>query len=281
MQHAEALVVGNLRSSFNQTGNASPPNPTDPAAVAKEFFLLERVGFQATGASQQPRSPNYPKATCLTAGGPDLKGGIALGWRQCQDSAHVGNVPLDLDLLEAQSFQLRGDGSLSSKKHDLCVRRLACHEGRVLKGYLYDLGTCGSETDVKFHVQKAQANNVERLRDMGTLSHAVALELCSLCGPYRVQNMCLGGKDCGANYQGVPGWTKLASQYVGYDAVHGHSAYGGSAGGDDSKYEHWGIDMAGIGPTKHAQGLCGSYATDAPAISSYFYVLKADSTKSR
>jgi len=281
MQHVGALVVGNLRSSSNQS-----QNPTDPAAVAKEYFLLERVGFQAGGAAEQPRSPNYAAATCLTSGGPDQKGGIALGWRQCQDRTVLVNRDYDFDLLEAQAFQLNADGTLRNKKHGLCVRRLACHEASgpgpgLLKGYLYDLGTCGSETDVKLKVQKAQANNVAHLRDMGTLSHAVALELCSLCGPYNVQNMCLGGSrtGCGDSYQGKPGWTKLASQYIGYNAVHGHSEYGGSGAGDSSKYEHWGIDMAGIGPTKQGQGLCGSYATDAPAISSYFYILKADFKK--
>jgi len=243
---------------------------------------LERVGFQAD-PHHQPRSPNYPKATCLTAGPPDQKGGIALGWRRCQDRTVMGYEKLDPVLLEAQSFQIDGDGSLASKKHwpamggNLCLRRLACHEGSILKGYFYDLGPCGSETNVKLEVMKAQANNVEHLREMGTLAHAVALELCALCGPYNIQNMCLGGRDCGRNYQGVPGWTKLASQYIGADAVHGHSAYGGSAGGDDTKYEHWGIDMAGIGPTKEARGICGSYATDAPSQGSYFYVLKADS----
>lgn len=269
MQHVRALSAGHLRGNLSYT----------PSAISEDYYLLELVGYGgAGGLHAQPRSPHYSKAVCLTAGGPDRKGGVALGWDRCQDLGVVEKITSQ-DELEAQAFRLNPDGSLYNKKTKLCLRRMACTEGGILQGYIYDLGRCDPVTDIKLSVQKAQANNVEHMRDMGALSHAVALELCELCGPYKLENMCMGGnKACGGSYQGKPGWTKLASQYLGYDATHGNSEYRGGteAGGENTKYENWGIDMAGLGKTKHENGLCGSYVTDAPSQGSYWYVLKTD-----
>jgi len=271
MQQTRALVTGNLRSSFNET--YSPQG--SPASVAEEFYLLERVGFQAGGIGPQPRSPHYPKAKCLTAGGPDRKGGIALGWDTCQDRQFLSKPP-DQDLLKAQAFRLLSDGTIYNKKHKLCMRRMSCSEGNHLLGYIYDLGQCSVDSSTQIQVNKALANNVQHMKELGTLASAVATELCELCGPYNLKNRCMGSRECGDSYQAKPGWTKLASQYIGFDAVHGRSEYGRNAGGEDSSYDEMGIDMAGIGPTRHEDGLCGSYVTDAPAVGSYFYTLKAD-----
>lgn len=266
MQHVcGALVAGHLRQT--------------PEAASQDSYLLQHVGYQAGGMAAQPKSPHSRTARCLTAGGPDRKDGIALGWDTCQDLGVIDHID-SRKLLEAQEFQLRPDGSMYHKKHKMCIRRMSCTEGGTLQGYVYDLGACHSETDTRIKVSKAQANNVDHMREMGALAHAVSLELCELCGPYKLVNMCLGHSTaCGGSYQGKPGWTKLASQYLGYDATHGKSDYGRNAGGDDTAYEQNGIDMAGFGHTKHAGGLCGSYVTDAPSMGSFFYVLKTDDGK--
>jgi hypothetical protein len=181
-------------------------------------------------------------------------------------------------LRQLQSFKLRHDGSLSSATSGLCIRRMACQEGGTLLGHMYDLGDCRDDMNLKVKVEKAQANSMTHLRDLGYPAHAISLELCHLCGPYRLQNMCLGKADCGGSFQAKPGWTKLASQYVGEEAITGHSEYNVDAGGADDQAEVMGIDMSGIGATKHKSGLCGSFATDAPLISSFFYLLRSDAT---
>jgi len=263
-------VISNVRNELNRSTNS-------PASVAEDFYLLERVGFQDTGLSHAPRTPHTSHAKCLTASHTrTLTGGLALGWAKCQDTTVIDQIT-DLDLLEAQSFKLDHDGTIAAKKSGFCIRRMKCAEGGVTLGHIYDLGDCHDDLSLKIKVEKSQANSMTHMRDMGFLSHAVALELCELCGPYRLQNMCLAGADCGGSYQARPGWTKLASQYVGNDAVTGHSDYADGAGGSDqAQAEVLGIDMSGIGPTKHTDGLCGSWATDSPSLSSFFYVLKAD-----
>jgi len=267
------LVVGNnVRKS---TGDKVPG-----------VFLLERVGFQADGMAQQPRSPHYPGAKCLTAGGhagqslPDRKDGTALGWDTCQDLTVIDAIT-DYGLLERQSFKLKDDGSIAAAKTGQCVRRMKCEEGGEDLGYMYDLGDCRDDMNLKIMAKKSQANSIEHLRDMGYLSHAVLLENCTMCGPYQLLNMCLGGADCGGSWQAKPGWTKLASQYVGIDAVTGHSEYGNNAGGVDERAEVLGLDLSGIGPTRHAKGLCGSFATDSPTMSSFFYILQAEKNPNR
>jgi len=265
LQPAVSLVI-NARNSANGT---------NPAAVAQDYYLLERVGFQSSGASQQPRSPHTKKAKCLTAGKADRKGGLALGWDTCQDTVTQEKIT-NLAALEAQSFKLLTDGTVVSKKSGFCIRRMLCTEGGTAIGHMYDLGPCRSDISLRIKVEKSQANSMDHMRNLGYLSHAVALELCDMCGPYRLQNMCLGSADCGRSYQAKPGWTKLASQYVGEAAITGHSDYGGEAGGLGKETNIMGIDLSGIGPTQHKDGLCGSYATDSPTLSSFYYVLKAD-----
>merc|ERR1719453_866170 len=186
-----ALVISNGKNSLN--GSVAIHNP---ASVAQDWYLLERVGFQESGAAQQPRSPHSHKSTCLTAGGPDRKGGLALGWDVCQDTAVVDKISNPQDL-EAQSFRLNTDGSIQAKVSAKCVRRLECNEGGVSLGYIYDLGECNDDQNLKIKVDKAQANSIDRMRPMGYLANAVALEVCNLCGPYRLQNMCMGSTKCG------------------------------------------------------------------------------------
>merc|ERR1719506_2341147 len=131
--------------------------------------------------------------------------------------------------------------------------------------------------NLRLRVKKSQANSMDHLRDLGYLSHAVSLDMCELCGAYQLENMCLKG-GCGGSWQAKPGWTKLASQYVGIDAVMGRSEYGNSMSNipDRPNDRLNGIDLSGIAPSTHRDGLCGSNVTEAPPIDSFFYVLKAD-----
>lgn len=247
--------------------------------------MLQRVGFQDTGFAPQPKAPHNPDAKCLTAGGPDRKGGRALGWDSCEDLTVVTQIQ-NSTRMEAQAFKLNTDGTIKLKGTDLCVRRMPCKEGGILLGYIYDLGACRDDFNLIISVEKAQANNIEHMRDMGFLAEAVALEVCELCGPYRLKNLCMSNKNndaCGGRYQARPGWTKLASQYVGDAAVNGRSDYGtevgGSTGVAHTKEQMMGIDMTGIGKTTQPNGMCGSYATDSPTLSSFFYVLKMDKVR--
>merc|ERR1719506_2756977 len=129
--------------------------------------------------------------------------------------------------------------------------------------------------NLRLRVKKSQANSMDHLRDLGYLSHAVSLDMCELCGAYQLENMCLKG-GCGGSWQAKPGWTKLASNYVGIDAVMGRSEYGNAAGGLTAQQQAMGLDFSGFGETRQKEGICGTQATDSPTKKSFFYLLKAD-----
>jgi hypothetical protein len=218
-------------------------------------------------------------------GNKDLKNGFALGWMPCQDLTTVASAAqLDEQLREKQLFLLNDDGSLSDK-WGRCVRRVPCEEDQdgtsVVRGFIYDAFNCDQVDGkyvVRIKVEKAQANSVDHLRDMGWLKNAVTIDNCQLCGPYQLQNQCMSNS-CGASYQAKPGWTKLASSYVGDAAVMGRSTVGVAGpqmGSDFEKEQLMGIDMSGIGYTRQASGMCGSWVTDSPAMDSYFYLLLDD-----
>jgi hypothetical protein len=291
---ASALVYGDKKDSGNL--RSSVATGVAQRAGAKKvnsttYFLLERVGFMDTGPAKQPNSPHVSSAECLTvaANTKDRKGGVPLGWTECQDLTTVASAAeIDAGLREQQLFALK-EGGLLEDKHGRCLRRVPCDTedqpggpGGPPPGFLYDLYDCeqmDEKYQVKLKVEKAQANSVDHMRDMGWLRNAVEMDNCNLCGPYRLQNQCMTGM-CGENWQAYPGWTKLASQYVGDQAVYGHSTYGipgPQLGNANQKEQLMGIDMSGIGYTKQPSGICGSWVTDSPAMDSYFYVLKDDS----
>jgi len=286
---ASALVYGNKRD-YVTTGVAERAGVEADPSVASvsadpsvpQYYLLQRVGFEDSGPAKQPRSPHVAGAECLTVGGLDRKQGTALGWMPCQDLTTVESAAqMDAQTRELQLFVLNADGSISDKQ-GRCIRRVPCEEGRVLQGYIYDLYSC-DEMDGKYTVrikaEKAQANSIDHLRDMGWLRNAVEMDTCQLCGPYQLENHCMASL-CGASYQAKPGWTKLASQYVGDEAVMGLSTVGvvgdSELGSDHTKEQLMGIDMSGLGYTKQTEGMCGSWVTDSPTIDSYFYLLKDD-----
>lgn len=278
---AAALLYGNKRETVTARIVGRVGVEAEPSAVP-QYYLLQRVGFEDRGPAKQPRSPHVAGAECLTVGTDDMKQGTALGWMPCQDLTTVASASeLDPQLRELQLFVLNEDGSLSDKK-GRCVRRVPCEDGGDLRGYIYDLYSC-EELDGKHHVrikvEKAQANSVDHLRDMGWLSNAVEIDNCNLCGPYLLKNDCMESA-CGASYQAKPGWTKLASQYVGDMAVMGLSNVGvmgdTTLGTDHAKEQAMGIEMSGIGYTQQLDGICGSWVTDSPTMDSYFYLLKDD-----
>jgi hypothetical protein len=271
---------------------------TDPdnEEAPQYYYMLMRVGFQEKGPAKQPRNAHTKKAQCLTVGDHQsmLRGdglgagtGTALGWMKCQDEIgiDVSKHKIDRERRATQLFHLKADGSLMDR-FGRCMRRVACSDGDGhTLGQLYDLGDCkeidGPRT-VKIKASRSMGNSLDHLSDMGYLANAVKIDAChpsSICGPYQLTNPCLGTL-CGASYQAAPGWTKMASQYVGDDAVNGRSLYGASGaaavGSLNKAQQIMNVDMSGIGPTPtRSESICGSYVSDSPAIDSYFYVLTA------
>jgi len=242
-----------------------------------DYYLFEWVGFEENDrvADGMPRSPHYAGAKCLTAGGYDALGGRSLYWTTCMDTTVVTTIN-NHTLRKAQEFKLNDDGTVTSRDNNLCIRRMKCQEGDRTRGYVYDLGTCRDDISTKVGVRKPQANSMKYMRDMGYIAHAVRLDDCSLCGAYEIKNICLGDADCGHSWQAKPGWTKLASNYVGIDAVMGRSKYGNAAGGLTAQQQAMGLDFSGFGETRQKEGICGTQATDSPTKKSFYYLLKAD-----
>jgi len=262
-----------------------------PLPVASQpYFFLQKVGLEvAADGAQAPRLPHNDKANqCLTAGSAkdkDTLDGTALYWTLCQDSTFRSKLISDPARREAQLFQFQEDGTVKSRSSGLCIRRMECSRG---PRFLYDLGNCkDSNVLVKFQVKKALASNMKRMKDLGTLVQAVATEACTICGPFQLVERCKSGRPAGSSvgcqrsYQATPGWTKLASSYVGDAAASGHGDLNADSGESlwtiisniwNGEVPSFDVDMSGIGETDR-DGICGSYVTDAPDLSSFFYLI--------
>lgn len=259
------------------------------STASQPFFFLQKVGVEvAADGAQTPRLPHNTEADkCLTAGSlkdKDTLDGTALFWSYCQDSTFLSREALKADKREAQLFQFQMDGTVRSRS-GLCIRRMECSGG---PRFMYDLGSCKDVNMlVKFQVKKALASNMERMADLGTLVQAVATEACTVCGPFQLLERCSAGRPGGAsvgcqrNYQAKPGWTKLASSYVGDNAASGHADQSATSGQSiydmlmnfwEGKIPSFDVEMGGIGETDRT-GICGSYVTDAPDLSSFFYLI--------
>jgi hypothetical protein len=286
LQHTVALVYGNVKNAVNLSSDA--PVLGAQKDHPKYVYMFMRVGLNS---ADKPRSPHTKKAECLTRAPTDwpraTNGGLAVGWMPCEDPTTL-NRPVVQWIRTNQQFVVAEDGTIQdgSKR---CLRRKGCRENGKLQGMVYDFVSCLKvlSTDlVKVSAKKPRGDSEIAV---GFLKNAMDLDSClpnSVCGPYQLSNSCIS-KMCGPSYQARPGWTKLASQYVGDDAVNGMSDYG-AVGGDAAGEVHMknqlaGIAMAGLGPppklSKYGamKPVCGTFMLDSPTHDSYFYMLTADS----
>lgn len=241
------------------------------------YFQLQYVGIQQDGL-EQPRSPmdgGSLDGGCLTAGVMDGLAGVSLEFKECQDpnAASTGDLVADA-LRESQKFSLELDGRIRSRMTGFCVRLVTC-EGKDM----FDLGTCESSETVVFQVEKAQADDIDHLALLGNPGQAVARELCSVCGAYRLTYRCRGkalpgrGAGCNKEYHAAPGWSKGGSQFLDPSRF-----VGKDEGGMLVKAETHTQDLIhGLGDMKglmRSVNYCGTFVGMGPSGDSFFYFNK-------
>lgn len=227
-----------------------------------------------------PRSPRNSNANmCLTQGKEDNMEGLGLYWHTCQVNLVYPNIP-DLEVQEAQKFQLATGGQILGG-HNLCVRRMECKGAHV-----YDLGPCDGPGRIsQFMVTRAAAHDPNTYVPVGTLAKVVDNDRCqSLCGPYIVLERCRseggprnGARGCGHNYKGDPGWTRGHGHYLGEEVTEGWIHRGPKRNLTVEMKELFlppeEVRLSGLMATNDI-GMCSSYVTDGPAVSSIFYFSK-------
>lgn len=259
---------------------------TSPVVLKSEWdtdgnlYYLQRAGLQKEGIPM-PRSPRNVLANmCLTAGKPDNVDGLGLYWHTCQVNLVAPHIP-DLKIQEAQQFSLATGGQILGKGINLCVRRMECKGSHV-----YDLGPCDGPGRIsQFMVTREAQHDASQYVPVGTLAKVVDYDRCqSLCGPYIVLERCRseggprnGARGCGHNYKGDPGWTRGHGHYLGEDVIEGWIHRGPRRNVTIEVKELFmppeEVRLSGLMATDDV-GMCSSYVTDGPAISSIFYLTK-------
>jgi len=259
------------------------PPKSSPFITDGNFYYLQRAGLQSEGVPM-PRSPRNPHANvCLTVGKPDNIEGLGLYWHTCQVNVGPPHVA-DRNIMEAQKFALANGGQILGKGLNLCVRRMGCKGAHV-----YDLGPCDGPGRIsQFMVTRTAEHDSSTYVSVGTLAKVVDTERCTtLCGPYIVLERCRseggprnGARGCGHNHKGDPGWTRGHGHYLGEDVIEGWIHRGPRRNLTIEVKELFlppeEVRLSGLAATKDRQvGMCSSYITDGPAVSSIFYLTKA------
>lgn len=254
--------------------------PEEIERAANATFRIQWVGLR-TSDTPQPKSPLESGANqCLTASSSDKANGISLTWASCEDPRVNACAETTKSAARAQLFHLSLTGTLRSVDTDLCVRRTLCDGDR----YYYALGDCDSDLATIFKANKLIASSLDHIEGMGLPVQAVAKDMCQMCGPYILAARCFGlrrsstAPGCRQDWKASPGWTQRPSSYIGEWERDGSSSHPVQEFFDnvydDLKRDGvLGASLSGLGRTDD-DGICGSYVTDGPDISSIFYLLR-------
>jgi hypothetical protein len=222
--------------------------------------------------------------------------GRALQLTRCSDSSLTYSGKNENKTFQSiQAFHFLYDGRIRNQMTGLCIRRMLCGINPV-----YDLGDCGEDsTTTAWITTKAVANQMNEREFMGSPLVAVVKESCNMCGPYQLLQMCKGvpmksNWGC-ADTEIKPGWTKLPVtrpreedhwgkegagwlEGGGYSSLdyHEDEKFGGSDTVDGVEASFDGIDSVDMSQQDLSE-YCGTFMTDGPSASSWFYFLRVGS----
>lgn len=262
------LRLREARFSHAASEETSTAVPEDVLRLSREYFVIQRASLQDSG--DQVRSPyNLKDNFCLTAGTGDALDGYGVYWRGCEDLSLIHVV--DPRVHEAQLFSLTTTGMLKSKIGGFCMRRATCTQGRNF----YDLASCEDENLAVFEAQKLIGGKSSSVKSMGFPLQAVASEMCNVCGPYMFVDICSGSdpvRSVCTEPQPEAGWTRLRTQWLGYARR--------SADTVEERFDHalydrdiFSSDKTSLGTTGDS-GICGSFVSQAPVLTGFFYILR-------